>query len=108
VLDWTTHNHDVISKPDATLLVSGDYHEGTVVYDITDPRNPTPSDQYMTDDMAEEVEERGTGPTFFPEADSPPMAWGANYNEERDLTVTSDMWTGLYVFTVTPTVNADD
>lgn len=102
--DWTTHNHDVVSKPNATLLVSGDYHEGTVVYDFTDPRNPAPSDQYATDDMADEA----NGPTFFPEGDSPPMAWGANYNEERDLTVTSDMWTGLYVFTVTPTPNTGD
>lgn len=104
LFDWTTHNHDVIPKPDATLLVSGDYHEGTVVYDFTDPENPAPSDQYRTDDGADEAD----GPLFFPEGDSPPMAWGANYNEERDLTVTSDMWTGLYVFTVTPTVNEDD
>jgi hypothetical protein len=106
LFDWTTHNHDVVPKPDATLLVSGDYHEGTVVYDFTDPENPAPSDQYRTDDGADEVGE-GDGPMFFPEEDSPPMAWGANYNEERDLTVTSDMWTGLYVFTVTPTVNED-
>jgi len=100
LFDWTTHNHDVVPKPDATLLVSGDYHEGTVVYDFTDPENPAASDQYRTDDMADEVD----GPIFLPEEDSPPMAWGANYNEERDITVTSDMWTGLYVFTVTPTV----
>lgn len=106
LFDWTTHNHDIISKSEATLMVSGDYHEGTVVYDFTDPRNPAPSDQYMTDDMAEEAE--SGAPMLFPEGDSPPMAWGANYNEERDLVVTSDMWTGLYVFTVTPTPNTGD
>jgi hypothetical protein len=96
LFDWTTHNHDVISKGANTLLVSGDYHEGTVVYDVSDPRDPTPTDRYRTDDDAEEVSE-----LIFPEL-SAPMAWGANYSEARDLVFTSDMVTGVYTFKVTP------
>lgn len=93
--DWTTHNHQVISKGANSLLVSGDYHEGTVVYDISDPTDPTPADQYRTDDMADQADGAG----FVGE---PPMAWGANYSKQRDLVVTSDMQTGIYVFKVTP------
>jgi hypothetical protein len=96
--DWTTHNHDVIPKGDTTLLVSGDYHEGTVVYDISDPHDPTPTDQYRTDDDLDEVSE-----ILFPLGDpAAPMAWGANYSKERDLVFTSDMVTGVYTFKVTP------
>jgi hypothetical protein len=94
--DWTTHNHSVIPKGDTTLLVGGDYHEGTVVYDITDPRDPTPTDQYRTDDDADEVSD-----IIFP-LGSPPMAWSADYSAERDLVFTSDMITGVYTFKVTP------
>lgn len=93
--DWTTHNHQVISKGNNSLLVSGDYHEGTVVYDISDPTDPTPADQYRTDDMADQANGAGF-------VGDPPMAWGANYSEQRDLVVTSDMQTGIYVFKVTP------
>lgn len=94
--DWTGHNFDVIRKEDTTLLVSGDYHEGTVVYDLTDPTDPTPGEQYRTDDRADEANE----PIF--DLGEAPMAWGADYSDERDLTVTSDMFTGIYVFKVTP------
>ena len=45
LFDWTTHNHTVVSKGGNSLLVSGDYHGGTVVYDISDPTDPTPADQ---------------------------------------------------------------
>lgn len=93
--DWTTHNHTVVSKGNNSMLVSGDYHEGTVVYDISDPTDPTPVDQYRTDDMADQADGAG----FVGEA---PMAWGANYSEQRDLVVTSDMQTGIYVFRVQP------
>jgi hypothetical protein len=95
LFDWTTHNHTVISKGSNSLMVSGDYHEGTVVYDISDPTDPTPTDQYRTDDEADQADGAG----FVGE---PPMAWGADYSEERDLVVTSDMQTGIYVFKVTP------
>lgn len=94
---WTTHNHVVIPKPDATLLASGDYREGTVVYDITDPRNPTPADVFDTDLEADEAD--GPDPDFV---GGPPMAWGADYNSVRDLTITGDMHTGLYVYSITP------
>ncbi|PSP75354.1 hypothetical protein BRC86_03630 [Halobacteriales archaeon QS_3_64_16] len=93
--DWTTHNHDVISKGSNTLLVSGDYHEGTVVYDVSDPTDPTPTDRYRTDD-AEVVSD------LIFSLGEPPMAWGANYSEARDLVFTSDMITGVYTFKVTP------
>jgi hypothetical protein len=96
LFDWTTHNHDVIPKGNTTLMVSGDYHEGTVVYDITDPRDPTPTDQYQTDDDEEDVSE-----LIFPGLTAP-MAWSADYCPERDLVFTSDMVTGAYVFKVTP------
>lgn len=105
LFDWTTHNHDVIPKGDTTLLVSGDYHEGMVVYDISDPTDPTSTDQYRTDDDLQEANN-----IIFPLGSPPlaqgeppaPMAWGANYNRERDLVVTSDMVTGVYTFKVTP------
>ena len=99
--DWTTHNHDVISKGNTTLMVSGDYHEGTVVYDVSDPRDPTPTDQYRTDDDAE-----NTSDLLFP-ALTAPMAWGADYSAERDLVFTSDMVTGAYVFKMTPAAARD-
>ncbi|MFC4550463.1 MULTISPECIES: LVIVD repeat-containing protein [Halorussus] len=97
--DWTTHNHDIIAKEDTSLLVDGAYHEGAVVWDISDPTNPAVADQYETDDMADQAQ----GPTWLGDA---PMAWGANYNEERDLTVVSDMVTGVYVLKVTPAASS--
>lgn len=105
LFDWTTHNHDVIPKGSTTLLVSGDYHEGTVVYDISDPTDPTPTDQYRTDNIDEDdiniIFPLGSPP--LDEGEPPmPMAWVANYNAERDLVVTSDMVTGIYTFKVTP------
>ncbi|WP_458204539.1 LVIVD repeat-containing protein [Haladaptatus sp. NG-SE-30] len=93
--DWTTHNHDIISKGNNSLLVDGAYHEGMVVWDISDPTNPTFVDRYETDDAADQAQ----GPVWLGDA---PMAWGANYNAKRDLTVVSDMVTGVYVFKVTP------
>jgi hypothetical protein len=95
LFDWTTHNHDVISKGDNSLLIDGAYHEGMVVWDISDPTDPTFTDRYATDDMADEAQ----GPEWLGEA---PMAWSANYNERRDLTVVADMFTGVYVFRVMP------
>lgn len=94
--DWTGHNFDVVPKGDTTLLVSGDYHEGAVTYDISDPTDPTPTDAYRTDDRADEA---GDPPAFV---GTSPMAWGVDYADQRDLTVCSDMVTGLYVFKFTP------
>lgn len=97
--DWTGHNFDVVTPTNSptgrTLLVSGDYHEGTVVYDIHDTSNPMALDQFHTVDEADQANE-----PFFPVGD-PPMAWDADYNAERDIVVTSDMVTGLYVFELT-------
>ncbi|NEU55331.1 LVIVD repeat-containing protein [Halorussus sp. MSC15.2] len=92
--DWTTHNHDVVPRGDRSLLVSGDYLEGMVLYDVTDPTNPTPVDRYATDDMADQAE----GPIFG--VGGAPFCWGGNYNRERDLVFASDMVTGVYTFRV--------
>lgn len=97
--DWTGHNFDVIPRSKSptgnTLLVSGDYHEGTVLYDIENPSDPRAVDEYETDDMASDAAD-----TVFP-LGSPPMAWDGDYNSERGVAVTSDMVTGIYTFDVT-------
>jgi hypothetical protein len=95
LFDWTGHNFDVITKGSTTMLVSGDYHEGAVVYDVSDPTDPTWTDQFETDLKADEADGAG----FVGE---PPMAWGVNYADERDFTVVSDMQTGIYVLKFTP------
>jgi hypothetical protein len=93
--DWTGHNFNAISKEGATLLASADYHEGAVVYDVTDPDDPTPTDRYRTDDG-----NTGADTEFaFPGADAP-MAWGASYDEARDFLFASDVITGVYTFRV--------
>lgn len=94
--DWTGHNFDIVPKGKTTMLVSGDYHEGAVVYDISDPTDPTATDQYLTDDDADEA-----NPPLFPVGDAP-MAWGVDYADQRDFTVVSDMVTGIYVLHFTP------
>jgi hypothetical protein len=96
--DWTGHNHDIITKGNNSLLVDGGYHEGVWVADISDPTDPTPTDVYETDDGA--TPEVNDDPLF--DLGEAPMAWGANYNEERDLVVASDFFTGVYVFKITP------
>lgn len=103
LFDWTTHNHDVVPRGRETLLASGDYHEGTVLYDITEPTNPTAVDRYATDDDLATAN-YATGTPAFP-IGTPPMAWGADYNKKRDLVFTSDMGTGVYTFQVTPPRN---
>lgn len=97
--DWTGHNFDVIprslSPTGNTLLISGDYHEGTVLYDIEDPHHPKVCDEYATDDKESQAAE-----TIFP-LGSAPMAWDGDYNVARDIAVTSDMVTGIYTFGIT-------
>jgi len=94
IFDWTTHNHEILYKNGTRLLVDGGYHEGAVVYDLSDPTNPVPGHQYLTLDGVEEAQ----GAVW---TGDPPMAWGANYHQERDFVAVSDMNTGLYVFRVT-------
>ncbi|SHK07784.1 LVIVD repeat-containing protein [Haladaptatus paucihalophilus DX253] len=95
--DWTGHHFDIVPKGEATLVASADWHEGVVVYDITDPTTPTPVDRYRTDDgvsdirVNDEVSQLGKAP----------MAWKTEYNEERDFIVASDTFTGLYTFELT-------
>ena len=54
--DWTTHNHDIVHTGDASLLVDGSYHEGVVVFDVTDPTDITPGHQYLTVDEAPDAQ----------------------------------------------------
>lgn len=93
VRDWTGHNFDVLTRGEATLLVSGDWAEGVVLYDVTDPTDPTPIDRQPTDDGAD----RAAGPDRFGD---PPYCWSAAYDAERDLAVASDAFTGLHTFRI--------
>lgn len=97
--DWTGHNFDVLPPSESpsgnTLLVSGDYHEGMVVYDIEDTSDPTALDQYRTDDGAPV-----DNPPILALGEAP-MAWDADYNSPNDMIVTSDMFTGIYTFGLT-------
>jgi hypothetical protein len=93
--DWTGHQFDIVPREDATLVVSGDWHEGTVLYDITDPTNPHPIDSHRTDAPAvtnpsDELQVFG----------DPPMAYSATYNRERGFALTSDLFTGIYTYRI--------
>ncbi len=93
--DWTGHNFDVVPFEDATLLTSGDWHEGTVLYDITDPTNPHPIDVHETDENpvphpSEQLKAFGGAP----------MAYSSEYNEEREFALTSDLYTGIYTYDI--------
>jgi hypothetical protein len=93
--DWTGHNFDIIPLEDATLLTSGDWHEGTVLYDITDPTNPHPIDVHKTDENpvpqpSEQLQAFG----------GPPMAYSSEYNTNRGFALTSDLYTGIYTYDI--------
>lgn len=96
--DWTGHHFNVVPWGDATLLVSADWHDGVVVYDVTDPTAPHPVDRYPTADGADAV----TPNDSVAALGTPPMAWKASYNRERELVVASDAFTGLYTFELAP------
>ena len=91
--DFTTHNHDIVHAGEATLLIDGAYHEGVVIFDVTDPADITPGHQYLTVDGAQQAE----GATWLGAA---PMSWNVVYDEANDVVVASDMNTGLYTFDV--------
>ncbi|WP_246998350.1 LVIVD repeat-containing protein [Halosolutus gelatinilyticus] len=99
--DWTGHHFTVVPWGDATLLISADWHEGVVLYDITDPTDPQSIDRYPTGDGASEVTPNDTVARFG----DPPMAWKAAYTADRDLVVASDVFTGLYTFELAATSN---
>ncbi|WP_266076882.1 LVIVD repeat-containing protein [Haladaptatus caseinilyticus] len=95
--DWTGHHFAIVPQGKQTFIVAADWHDGVVVYNITDPTNPHPIDQYSTDDrmksltLNDEVSRLG----------EPPMAWRAAYNPAHDVVVVTDTFTGLYTFELT-------
>jgi hypothetical protein len=92
---WTTHFHDVVHDGDEVLLVDGGYRNGTWVANITDPTDPTPTERYGTTEAADRAQDH-SGETPMPA--TPPFAWGAWHNEERDFVFVSDSITGAYTF----------
>lgn len=95
--DWTGHNFDIVPREEATLLASGDWGEGTVLYDITDPTNPRPLDVRTTDKR--QVENPGQ---HLEEFGSAPMTWSAVYNEKRGFVLSSDLFSGIHTFRIKP------
>jgi hypothetical protein len=92
--DWTGHHFSIVPQGDATLVVSADWHEGVVMYDITDPTSPQPIDRYPTDDGASAL----TPNEKVAQLGQPPMAWKVAYDATREFVVASDTFTGLYTF----------
>ena len=93
--DWTGHQFDIVPLEDATLVVSGDWHEGTVLYDVTDPTDLHPIDTHRTDAPA--VENPSDQLNVFGD---PPMAYSSDYNRERGIALTSDLFTGIYTYRI--------
>jgi hypothetical protein len=86
---------DIRSDGQYALMGSFTGPGGSFLVDISDPTDPTATDQFETDLQADQADGAG----FVGE---PPMAWGVNYADERDFTVVSDMQTGIYVLKFTP------
>ncbi|AGB39438.1 LVIVD repeat-containing protein [Natronococcus occultus] len=95
---WTTHFHDVIHDGDEVLLVDGGYRNGAWVANVTDPRAPEPLERYATTAERDRTPAHGADEVAFPF--TPPFAWGAAYNEERDFVFVSDTMTGAYTFSI--------
>lgn len=93
---WTGHNFDPVESDGQQLLVSGDYHEGTVLYDVSDPTQIEALNRVETDSGANQ---RQSDPIFLERTDAP-FAWDADYNAAKDIVITSDMITGLWVFEI--------
>ncbi|WP_254861549.1 regulatory P domain-containing protein [Halovivax gelatinilyticus] len=94
---WTTHFHDVVPRGDETLLVDGGYRQGAWVCNLTDPREPTPTERIATVSGASDLS--GDADNSIGIA-SPPFAWGATYNEARDVVFVSDSLTGAYTLSL--------
>jgi hypothetical protein len=93
--DWTGHQFDIVPLDDATLLTSGDWHEGTVLYDITEPTNPHPIDVHKTDKTT--VAHPSDRLAVF---GGPPMAYSSDYNTKRGVALTSDLFSGIYTYRI--------
>ncbi|MFC3959132.1 LVIVD repeat-containing protein [Halovivax cerinus] len=93
---WTTHFHDVVSSGDETLLVDGGYRQGAWVCNLTEPREPTPTERFATVAGADSLDPdpNRVGIT------SPPFAWEAVHATERDFVFVSDSLTGAYTVDV--------
>ena len=94
---WTTHFHDVVRDGDETLLVDGGYRQGAWVCNISDPREPTPTERYATITGADQVADQSAE---TPGPASPPFAWAAVYHDGRDVVFVTDSLTGAYTFDV--------
>ncbi|HET7322979.1 MAG TPA: hypothetical protein VFJ06_01470 [Halococcus sp.] len=93
--DWTGHQFDMVPLEDALLLTSGDWHEGTVLYNIDNPTNPHPIDVHKTDKNPvphpnEQLQAFG----------GPPMAYSSDYNAKHGFALTSDLFTGIYTYDI--------
>ena len=95
---WTTHFHDVVPMDGETLLIDGGYRQGVWVCNLTDPREPIPTERYATVRGADAVPDIGDE---TPGPSTPPFAWGAVYNEARDVVFATDSLTGGYTFELT-------
>ncbi len=90
---WTTHFHDLVHDDDEALLVDGGYRQGAWVANLTDPTNPVPTERFATVGEVDKVEalEEEVAPS------TPPFAWSAVYNDEREFVLVSDSVSGAHV-----------
>lgn len=95
---WTTHFHDVVHFDDDVLLVDGGYRQGAWVCNVTDPRDPRPTERFATTVEGEDPPDHSTE---TPAPATPPFAWSAVYNEERDFVLVSDSVSGVHTFSLT-------
>ncbi|WP_255171076.1 LVIVD repeat-containing protein [Natrononativus amylolyticus] len=92
---WTAHFHDVVHTDGEALLVDGGYRQGAWVCNLTEPREPVATERYATTDGADRAPDHSTD---TPAPASPPFAWSAVYNREREFVFVSDSVTGAYTF----------
>lgn len=94
---WTSHFHDVVPKDGETLLVDGGYRQGAWVCNVTNPREPTPTERIAT---VADIDAVPPGDDNYLNLASPPFAWEATYDPDRDVVFASDSLTGAYTFEV--------
>ncbi|AGB14864.1 hypothetical protein Halru_0218 [Halovivax ruber XH-70] len=93
---WTTHFHDVVTIGDETLLTDGGYRQGAWVCNLTEPREPTPTERFATVAGADSLDPDPNRVGL----DSPPFAWEATHAADRGFVFVSDSLTGAYTFEV--------